>query len=499
MLAYAVAVGLVAVATFVRHFLDPWLGDAQALSLLFGAVALAVWWGGAGPAVLAAVLGYAASDYLFIPPRGVFAVINAQEAVALLTYLISCSAIIGFGAGMRAANQRARRYARELEENHSRLELAERRKDDFLAVLAHELRGPLAPIRTAISLMIPRSPELDTARDIIDRQSRHLMRLVDDLLDVSRIREGRIHLEKQVVSLRTVLDDALVTARPHIESAGHSLKVDIPQERLWVEADPTRLAQVFSNLLNNAARYTRRGGHIWLDARQDGNDVLVTVRDDGIGIPREMLPRIFEMYTQLDRPMERTRGGLGIGLTLVRQFVQLHGGSIQAVSEGPDRGSQFLVRLPMLPAGPMHEFRPEPVISSADRPAPSSAIDVLVVNDSFDPADNVVSSLSAAGFAVHAASVAEASRMGARTRPRAVVLGPARSAIDAIALCRTLRRSSWGTRAVIVGLGRTLEGRDSQVPGLQLDAFAEDAADLVQLIANRCADRETAGPAGSIQ
>jgi signal transduction histidine kinase len=347
---YAAALIFVSVALFARWALDPWLGDSHRLLLLFGAVALAVWSGGRGPAIFATVTGYIVSDYLFIPPRGVFGAADVQGAISLVTYMISCAIIIAFGHGMRVANFRARQYAQRLEENQAQLQLAERRKDAFLATLAHELRSPLASIRNAISLPVPRDPELTTARDIIDRQSLHLIRLVDDLLDMSRIRTGRIRVHKEVIDLAGVLRQSIESARPQMEAAGHELQAGIPSQPIYLSGDSTRLIQVFSNLLNNAARYTPRGGHIALNAQCERGWVRVSVRDDGIGIPPDMLPRIYEWFLQVDRPAERTAEGLGIGLALVQKLVQLHGGEVEARSEGADKGSQFTVQLPTLAA-----------------------------------------------------------------------------------------------------------------------------------------------------
>jgi len=334
----------------IRYALDPWLGDRHPLSLLFGAVALAVWYGGTGPGVLATVLGYIVSDYLFTPPRGVVAIVDATELVGLLTYLISCTAIVGFGAGMRAANRRARRYAQMLEQKQQQLELAERRKDEFISVVAHELRNPLSSIRNALALLGRGNGAHEPGKNVIGRQTGQLVRLVEDLLDVSRIREGRVYLQKRVVGIDSILNDAILTARPQIEAAEHTLRVSLPSGPLVVEADPGRLVQVFANLLSNAARYTPRGGQITLKARREGEQAVVSVQDNGIGIPPDMLNGIFDMYRQVDRPDERTRGGLGIGLTLARNLVRLHGGTIEARSEGPGRGSEFIVRLPLLSA-----------------------------------------------------------------------------------------------------------------------------------------------------
>jgi signal transduction histidine kinase len=304
-----------------------------------------------GPALVATALGYFASDYLFIPPRGVFAVVDVREAVSLLTYLMSCAIIIAFGEGMRIANARARQYAKNLEHHQVQLERAERHKDEFLATLAHELRSPLASIANAQAFVAhqgPQDPQFQKSLSIIGRQVRHLSRLVDDLLDVSRIAAGKLNLQKTQTELGAVLAEAIDCARPLIDAAAHRLEWSAPVEPIAMSADHTRLVQVFVNLLNNAIRYTPHGGHLVLEVRSDAKWATVRVRDNGIGIPADMLLAIFERFTQVERGVELTRGGLGIGLTLVRRLVEMHGGTIEARSDGAGRGSEFTVRLPIL-------------------------------------------------------------------------------------------------------------------------------------------------------
>jgi signal transduction histidine kinase len=337
-----------ACAIGIRYALDPWLGDSQSLSLLFAAVALTVWICGLGPAIVLAILGYVASDILFIPPRGVVAVVDAAEAVALATYVVSCTAIIGFGHGMRRAQRRALDYASRLEASKAELEQAHRRKDEFLSVLAHELRNPLAPIRTALALLLPREPQLSMARDVIDRQSRHLQRLVEDLSDLSRVREGKIQIEKGPTAIHTIISDAVEIAKPSIDAARHLLRVNLPEEKLFVSADATRLTQVFANLLNNAARYTPEGGDITLELRREASSAVITVSDNGIGIAEDMLTKIFDMYQQGNAPAARSKKGLGIGLALASRFIWLHEGSLEAFSAGEGKGSTFIVRLPLI-------------------------------------------------------------------------------------------------------------------------------------------------------
>jgi PAS domain S-box-containing protein len=305
---------------------------------------------------------------------------------------------------LEAAEEVARRAAIALEnaELVQALKEADRRKDEFLAVLAHELRNPLAPVRNAIEILRAtpaRSPQLQWTQDVIDRQVRQLSRLVDDLLDVSRIASGKIELRRERIELATAVHIALESSRPLIERAAHSLSVDLPPEPIWVDGDRARIAQVLSNLLNNAARYTRSGGHIWLSAERAGESAVIRVRDNGIGIRPAMLSQIFDMFTQGGSAGPHSQGGLGIGLTLVRRLVELHGGHVEAHSEGIGCGSEFVVTLPLAR-----------VDAPAQRPAAESAATrdreprrILVVDDNGDAADSLCMLLKSRGHDVRVA------------------------------------------------------------------------------------------------
>lgn len=243
-----------------------------------------------------------------------------------------------------------KRLEQDLRDRAAALAAADRSKDEFLAMLAHELRNPLAPIRTAVEVMRRRGiadPGVARAREVIERQVGHLTRLVDDLLDVSRITRGKIELRRERVDLRDVARRALESARPALTERHHRWEALFPEEVLWVNADPLRLEQVVVNLLNNAAKYTEAGGEVTLAAAREGAEVVLRVRDNGIGIAPDLLPRLFDLFAQAERSLDRSQGGLGIGLTLVRRLVELHGGSVEASSEGPGRGSEFRVRLPV--------------------------------------------------------------------------------------------------------------------------------------------------------
>ena len=286
----------------------------------------------------------------------------------------------------------------------------DRRKDEFLAMLAHELRNPLAPIRTGVQLIqrAGANPALtDKACSIMERQLLHLVRLVDDLLDVSRVTRNKLELRKEWVDLATIIQSAVETSRPLIEAAGHELTVSVPTEPVVLEADGVRLAQAFANFLNNAAKYTQRGGHIWITAElprgahAQATDVTVRVRDTGIGIAADHLPHIFDLFVQVERSLERTQGGLGIGLTLAKRLIEMHGGTVSAFSEGLGKGSEFVARLPVVVIPDPPNVDAGARAATSDRPRARRRI--LVVDDNRDSADLLAATLRLSGHDVETA------------------------------------------------------------------------------------------------
>lgn len=328
---------------------------------------------------------------------------------------------------------------------------ADRRKDEFLATLAHELRNPLSPIRNAVQVMRMKSiadPDAAWARDIIHRQVGHLGRLVDDLLDVSRIGTGRLDLDRRRTDLATILQSAVESARPLLDERGHLLELALPHEPLEVDADDVRLAQVFTNLLNNSAKYTEPGGRVLLRARRRGDEAEVIVRDDGIGIAPEALPRVFDMFMQVDHPIERRAGGLGIGLTLVRQLVELHGGTVSAHSEGLGRGTEMRVRLPLAASSGVAAASPAPAVAP-----PPGGLRILVADDNRDNVETLALMLELQGHRVATAhDGVEALAAAERERPHVAFLDLGMPELNGYDVCRAVRALPFGAEVCIVAL-----------------------------------------------
>ncbi len=314
------------------------------------------------------------------------------------------------------------------------------RKDEFLAMLAHELRNPLAPIRNAAQILRLHAkghPKIEWARSVIERQSRHLTRLVDDLLDVSRIVRGQIALEKSPVDLSDIVRHALETSRPLVRERKQRLVVSLPSDPLPLDADLTRLAQVLANLLINAAKYTSEGGRIRLEAERHGGAVVLRVRDTGMGIAPSLLPHVFDLFTQGARTLDRAQGGLGIGLTLVKKIVEMHGGTVEARSAGPGQGSEFVVRLP-LRGGAAPEGRERAVASfGSEREA---HVRVLVVDDNVDAAESIAMLLALEGHEVRAVHAAHDALEAVKSfRPQVVLLDIGLPGMDGYEVARQLR------------------------------------------------------------
>jgi PAS domain S-box-containing protein len=329
---------------------------------------------------------------------------------------------------------------------------ASRTKDEFLATLAHELRNPLAPIRTGLEILkkdAGNGAPSQRARGIIERQLVHMIRLIDDLLDISRITSGKIHLEKKPMALRTVIESAVETSRPGVEAGRHQLDIDLPAEEIQVDADFTRLAQAVANLLNNAAKYTPAGGHILLQVRRDGDDAVIRVQDNGVGIPPEMLERVFQLFAQVGRTIDRSQGGLGIGLSLVRSLVELHGGSVTADSAGAGQGSTFTIRVPCL--APVQGVAVAPVATAA--PLAREGLRVLLADDNVDAADTMSAVLEMSGHAVRTVySGQEALDLAAAFAPDVMLLDIGMPGMSGYELAQRLRADGRYANTILVAL-----------------------------------------------
>jgi len=348
---------------------------------------------------------------------------------------------------MHEALQESRsELARQAEE----LRRANQRKDEFLATLAHELRNPLAPIRTGMELL-HESPD-NVAREhtlsVMQRQVSHMVRLIDDLLDVSRITRGKLELAREPVSLATAIDSAVEASRPLIERKRHELHVELGDSSLALDADLTRIAQVIGNLLNNASNYTPPGGRIELRAEREGDWALIRVRDNGIGIPPDRLEEVFEMFSQINRTLERSQGGLGIGLALVRRLVEMHGGSVHAESPGPGQGSTFTVRLPLAPAGAAEVSVPSPAFAQAKQQQR-----VLVVDDNEDAAELLSLCLEQEGYltAIAHDGPSALSAVGS-FRPQIVILDIGLPGMSGYDVARALRQDERFSALALIAL-----------------------------------------------
>ncbi len=575
---YGMAIAFPAAAIVLRFLLAPFLDSQHPHTLTLGAVALAAWYAGPGPAVISGIVGYLAGHVLFDAGTPLA---SAAGIIELGLYGTSCAAIIGLGAIARSGRKAAEANARDADEQKRHLEHeteqrlaaergmrerserireladtmpallwvgdagsactfvnqewlsftgcdrqallgsgwlrsihpddrghvrdtlvtaagrqeaftafyrlryrdgtwrwmihrgrptfgrdgeltgylgslmditeeklaeealreADRRKDEFLATLAHELRNPLAPIRNAVQILrLKDAPEAmrANARDMIDRQARNLARLVDDLLDVSRITLGRLLLQTKETELSEVIENAVEASRPYVEGSRHTLSVELPTEPVYVDADATRLAQVFINLLNNAAKYTPPGGHISLAAAQEDETVVVRVSDTGIGITPEALPRIFDIFERLDHSVERAQAGLGIGLSLARHLVELHGGHIEAHSEGLGRGSEFTVTLPVCigSAGAATSREAERTGEAAQE----RVLRILIVEDNVDTAESISHLLRAAGHETYIAHDGlQAIEVSARLDPDIVILNIGLPGMNGYEVARAIR------------------------------------------------------------
>lgn len=362
---------------------------------------------------------------------------------------------------------------------------ADRRKDEFLATLAHELRNPLAPISNAVSILkiTGSNPEvLVRATDMIERQTVHLVRLVDDLLDLSRVSRGKMELRRRHVELASIIHQAVELCGPMAESVGQEIILDLPPRPIYLDADPVRLTQVVNNLLNNACKFADQPGRIHLSVDLRDDDVAITIKDNGIGIPATMLAYIFEMFSQVDQSLERSQNGLGIGLTLAKQLVELHGGKIEAHSEGLGKGSKFVIRLPIS----IDQTPPLETLQRVSEPGATGRI--LIVDDNLDSAKSLFEVLKLAGNETFVATDGEeAVKAAEQLRPDAILLDIGLPKLNGFDACRRIREHAWAQNTLIIALtgwGQEEDRRKSAEAGFDIHMVKPvNVAELLNLLA----------------
>jgi PAS domain S-box-containing protein len=376
------------------------------------------------------------------------------KTIGVITFLMAESGRRYNADDLQLAEDLTQRAAIAIEnaQLYDELKEADRRKNEWIAMLAHELRNPLAPIRNALHIMkTPGVGEvaIEQARQMSERQVLNMVRLVDDLLDVSRIMRGRIELRKEPIDLATVITRAAETAQPMLDTQGQELVISITPEPLRLEADPMRLTQIVANLLHNAAKFSERAGRIWLSVERQGSEAVIKVRDEGSGISPDLLPRVFDLFVQADGSLERSRGGLGIGLTLVRRLVEMHGGAITARSEGPGRGSEFTVRLPGLKEVGVEE----PTGGGTLRAVPAASRRVLVVDDNVDAAESVGMLLRIWGHTVRLAHNGPETLCAAKEyQPEVILLDIGLPGMNGYDVARRLREQPSARNVLLIAL-----------------------------------------------
>lgn len=372
---------------------------------------------------------------------------------------------------------------------------ADRRKDEFLATLAHELRNPLAPISNAVSILkvTGSNPEvLVRATDMIERQTAHLVRLVDDLLDLSRISRGQMELRRRHVEVASIIRQAVEVCEPVAESLRQEIIVELPPRPIYLDADQVRLVQVVNNLLNNACKFAGQSGRIHLSVEQRDYDVVITVKDNGIGIAANMLGYIFEMFSQVDQSLERSQNGLGIGLTLAKQLVELHGGKIEAHSDGLGKGSKFVIRLPIS----IDQTPPREVLQSSSLPGATGRI--LIVDDNLDSAKSLFEVLKLAGNETFVANDGEeAVKAAEQLRPDAILLDIGLPKLNGFDACRRIREHSWAENILIIALtgwGQEDDRRKSAEAGFDVHMVKPvNVAELLNLLARLPERKDSVG------
>ena len=475
LLDYAVAVCVTAAMIAVREALSGWLGRSAPFLSSIAAVLIASFRGGLGPGLIATALSAAASDFFFVPPLFSLRVEKLIHGADLIMF-------VAIGVLISLLCEKRLRLIRQLRE-------ADRRKDEFLAVLGHELRNPLAPISNSIELwpLVDKDrAQMKSLRETMQRQVGQMVRLIDDLMDVSRINHGKIELRRQSLNLATVVSNAIETHESFIKSCGHELSVAMPATPVLVDGDSVRLTQVIGNIIHNAAKYTECNGSICVVLERRRNDAVVRVKDSGQGIRADMVTRIFEMFEQVDRASGRSHGGVGIGLTLAKRLIELHGGSIEAKSEGLGKGSEFVITVPAL-SGPC-DGQHLTTASPEDMPK-LQRHHILVVDDMEESASTLVSLLRAIGQNAYAAHNGPAAVESAHeNRPDIVILDVAMPGMDGLETARRIRETTFHDLILVAlsGYGQDEDRRRALAAGF--DHYLTkplDVAALRELLSTR--------------
>lgn len=452
-----------ALLILAQRTLPEGIGGPATTLLFFATILLAGVLGGWKAGITAIVLGLSSALFLFSPPLFLRVVSNPVDLLRLMPFIF-------LGVGLTVICELLQRAWRRIEDRQHRLEEevaerklmednlrrlaadlseADRRKDEFLATLAHELRNPLAPIRSGLELLRLSANDRATfeqARTMMERQLGQLVRLVDDLMDVSRINHGKLELRSESLNVATAISNALETSRSVIDEMNHEITIEMPPEPVFVMADPIRLSQVFMNLLTNAAKYSDRGSRIWVTVERHQSEAVISIRDEGIGLAPDQLPRIFDLFSQIDHTIEKSQGGLGIGLSLVKRLTQMQGGQIEAKSEGLGKGSVFIVRLPIL-----NNLRASTVTECDDVPDHKSKLRILVVDDNRDSADSLSMLLKMMGNQTRTAyDGAEAISVTEEFQPDVILLDIGLPLINGYEVCRRIRQQPGGGQIVII-------------------------------------------------
>jgi signal transduction histidine kinase len=468
----------------IRTLLDPVCGDHLPFITFYLVLPITGWYGGFGPTVMALVLGLLTASHFFMTPRYDLALSLPDHLLKETAFIFLGLTIAVFSEALRASRRRADAHAREaiqqrldleremvqtkrlehqLQQRAEQLVEADRRKNQFLAVLGHELRNPLASLRGAAQVLtLEGAPQqqVQWALSVLGRQITQLTRLVDDLLDISRISNGILNLQKRWVELAEIVEQAVEMARPLITARRHELIEALPSSPVWLEGDPARLAQALANLLTNAAKYTDERGRITLAADKQPTEVVLRVRDTGIGIAPGTLRYVFDLFTQGNGAVQRSQDGLGIGLSLAKQLIAMHGGSIQAFSEGHGKGSEFVVRLP---AGERPIGTSPGVAADQAEQALFQACRVLVVDDNRDAADVLAALLKAVGHDVQTAYGGLAAlEVVEHFGPEIILLDIGLPGLDGYAVARHLRKNTGSRRAYVIAVTGYGQAEDRQ-------------------------------------